>query len=143
MQFPEKFGLGYAQCVLKGQEDFKSPLLVVGCNVFLHDKFSSDYLRVWDIYMVFYPHAENAYCIGIIGISRNASHAFSVWNSETSVDAAILGAIAQAVNPVMSRGIDELSAKAVQWLRLSIYRCPKIALKDVLSLESYSEKNAA
>jgi len=141
MLFPKGYGLGYGVKVLKGSEGFKSPMLVVGANAYMRDTASR--LKVkgfadWDMHLLFFPTADNVYRVGILGVSRhNDNQAFLSCGEADTVDRAINNAFRSEHVAI------DLRPHAMLWLQHAIYRCPKVALKDLLSLESYSLKKTA
>jgi hypothetical protein len=134
LTFPKGYGLGYGQKILKGSEVFKFPMLVVGANTYMRERCTPERLKNWDIFLLFFPTNQPIWQAGILGISRNDNQVFFEYAVSKSAKDAIDDCLADRDTSSI-----KLSPKAIQWLNLSVYRCPKIALRDVLSLESYDK----
>jgi len=137
LKFFKGYGLGYAQCILKGAESFKSPMLVVGANSKIRELIPAETLKLYDVHLLFFPTAEATWQLGILYVSR----------AEYNLVALNLGvgeATELALEQCIKAPIDsiELHPKAMQWLVNSIYRCPKLSIKDLLALEPYVKKTA-
>src|SRR5271165_3033899 len=75
LKFPQGYGLGYGQRINKGEEGFKSPLLVVGCNAYAREHCKGEVFKAWDLYILFFPTPEPVYRVGILYISRTDNNA--------------------------------------------------------------------
>ena len=136
MQFPKGYGLGYGIKVTKGSAGFKPPLLVVGANNYMRNltaTLGDSKWGGWDTHVLFFPTADNIYRAGILGVSRHDSQVFLTYAEGNTVDEAIQNAFKSKHNSI------ELAEHALLWLNNSVYRCPKIALKDLLSLDAFKK----
>lgn len=140
LKFPKGYGLGYAQLIPKNGEGFKSPMLIVGCNIYAREKASPQMIKEWDLYFLFFPTTEPTWRVGILFFSKTDRNIvmLNVCESPNIEDA-----LTQALKRPGTGGAVELTPKAVCWLTHSVYRCAKVALKDILALETYNVKKTA
>lgn len=138
LKFPKGYGLGYGQKILKDEPGFKPPMLCVGANTFTRQKVEAGVLQAYDLHWLFFPNAGNTYIVGVLGVERRGLETIFLNLGEgSSIDEAI-GDVLSKVN-FREGNKFVIRAHAMLWLTHSIYRCPKISLKDVLSLESYKK----
>lgn len=138
MQFPKGFGLGYGIRLSKGDASFKAPMLIVGVNSYIREQCKPALLQAFDLHAVFFPTSENVYRAGILGLSRLSGDVAFLSIGEgidvaSAIDKALKGAkVEQTIRP-----------QAMLWLIHAIYRCPKVALRDLLACAPYNSIIAA
>lgn len=131
----------------------KSPMLIVGANNWIRLRVPFFLLQNYDLHLLFYPNAMPAWVVGIAAFSRvrTDERPQFVFGSAAKIGEALEMAIGKiletchpreegAAEPVFrSAGEkrDTQVAKLNLWWTHWIYRCPKIALKDVVHLEDY------
>lgn len=115
----------------------KSPMLVVETNSYLNERIPSKDI---DIHLMFYPNNSPLWIFSIVAFSRKNSS--KILQSITG-DQNVTTAIQTAINPLkeFNNYSMEVNPHALRWTQQAIYRSPKISFKDILSLESYKEKD--
>lgn len=126
LKLPIGFILGHGQLV---DNETLSPLLIVGVNSYVRERVAPNVLQDWDIFLFYCPNQDGNAVVLVVGMSRLGNAAFANYAMHSTVDAAIDTALGMPIDSV------EFKPKRLAWLNLSIYRCPKVALRDVLSLK--------
>jgi len=133
-------------------QSMKNPMLVVGANQFIREKAPFFLIKNYDLHLLFYPNSAQAWVMGLVAVSRNCTDEKPtfVFAAHTDVEETLnqlFFKILEVLQPE-EQGSGEMklksghgklsSSKMNMWWMHWIYRCPKITLKDVQSLESYS-----
>lgn len=133
-------------------QSMKNPLLVVGANQFIREKAPFFLLQEYDLHLLFYPNSTQAWVMGMVAVSRTRTDEKPTFVFAAHTD------IQEALNQLFYKVLEVLkpeeessgkmsvkpaahklgSSKMNMWWIHWIYRCPKIALKEIQSLESYS-----
>lgn len=133
----------------------KNPMLIVGANNWIRLRVPFFLLQNYDLHLLFYPNAMPAWVVGIAAFSRvrTDERPIFVFGSAAAIGDALehaIGKILETCHPRDEEGggaepvfrsaqekRDTQIAKLNLWWTHWIYRCPKIALKDVVHLEPY------
>ncbi len=129
----------------------KSPMLVVGANNWLRQRVPYFLLQEYDLHMLFYPNASPCWVTGIAAFSRMKSDSKPVFlfSADADINVAMercLAKLLEWARPESGEAMETVpteSSFSEKGFRLNlwwthwIYRCSKIALKDVLNLEAY------
>jgi hypothetical protein len=136
---------GYANSV-------KNPMLMVGTNNWIRARIPYFLLQEYDIHLLFYPNASPCWVVGLAAFSRIKSDARPVFtfNAGSDMTEVLEGCLAkllewarpEAAESVLSESpmdtaFNDKAFKLNLWWTHWIYRCSKIAMKDVLHLEAY------
>ncbi len=141
---------GYANSV-------KNPMLIVGANSWVRNRVPYFLLQEYDLHLLFYPNASPCWVVGLAAFSRIKSDAKPIFtfSSDADMTVALEGTLAKLLewarpevgeNPEgrvveslddKAGGFSEKGFRLNLWWTHWIYRCSKIALKDVLHLEAY------
>ncbi len=143
--------LATKKTVLRFTHSGKSPMLVVGINQWLQQHVPFFLLQEYDIHLLFYPTSMPVWVVGLVALSRKSSQVLPLFAYHSHVNAhyAIKEVIGTLLIEHSRRGQVEDSEKKTKfnsvpklntWWTQWVYRCPKIALKDVLHLEPYKPK---
>ncbi len=149
------FELAKVRTLKKYAASMKHPMLVVGTNNWIRQRIPFFLLQQYDLHLLFYPNAMPAWVVGVVAMSRAkvdeqpifafGSHAQIL----TALDRALFRVL-EACRPVdwdeaehanthsQSRIGSAQKSKLNLWWNNWIYRCPKISLREVLTLENYS-----
>jgi hypothetical protein len=123
------------------------PMLVVGSNNWLRTRVPFFLLQSHDVFLFFYPNAEQGWVCGALAMPREP-RGREVWawaGAETS-EAALSQAVWRLLPGVLPDAETDGAvldphtpneAKRLVWLTHWVYRCQKIALRHVLALEAY------
>ena len=136
LKFFKGYGLGYSQCILKGENSFRTPTLIVGANAYTRKLIDAATLQAWDVHLLFFPTPEETYQVGLLYISRIDNKAALSLGIGNSVETAIVECVRSTLESI------DLKPKALTWLTHSVYRCSKVSLKDVTACEPYVKKTA-
>lgn len=148
--------LAKATTLKRYSQSMKNPLLVVGANQFIREKAPFFLLQEYDLHLLFYPNSTQAWVMGMVAVSRVRTEEKPTFVFSAHSD------IQEALNQLFYRVLEVLkpeeevagkmtvkppthklgSSKMNMWWIHWIYRCPKIALKEIQSLESYSRNLA-
>jgi len=129
----------------------KSPMLVVGANNWIRTRVPFFLLQQYDFHVLFYPNSMPAWVVGVAAFSRQNTDEkpIFVFGSDAEIGKAFdmaFGKILEVCQPGEEGEIKQTwreekkspgAKKLNSWWTNWIYRCPKIALKDVLHLENY------
>lgn len=132
----------------------KNPMLIVGANNWIRTKVPFFLLQQYDLHLLFYPNSTQAWVLGLVAFSRQRTDEkpVFVFAAHTDVKEALeelFFKILEALKPEEQITGDPVlkserggphASKLNMWWTHWIYRCPKIALKDVMHLESYPRK---
>jgi hypothetical protein len=135
--------------------NLKNPILVVGSHAWLRNRMPFFMLQEYDWYILFYPNSSPCWVVGMAGFSRLHSDTkpIFVFDSHPNIETALDGAIGKTLEacrpdfdgnskPIAPVSDSEESERARQknlWWTHWIYRCSKISLKELQSMESYTE----
>jgi hypothetical protein len=138
LEFPLGYGLGYAQVVHKDKPGFKSPMLIVGANTYIMQRVDPELYKTYDLFLFFFPHSGHFWRVGLLGMNKNniTDSAFLITSEGVNIVSVLANLMAMPYESI------EIRQKGIIWLTHSIYRCPKISLKDILSLEPYKSEAA-
>ncbi len=139
----------------------KNPMLIVGANSWVRSRVPYFLLQEYDLHLLFYPNSSPCWVVGLAAFSRIKSDAKPIFTfcSDADMNVALEGTLAKLLewarpevgeNPegqAMEAGEEKgsFSEKGFRlnlWWTHWIYRCSKIALKDVLHLEAYPKSVA-
>lgn len=129
----------------------KNPMLIVGSNSWVRSRLPFFVLQEYDIHLLFYPNSSPCWVVGLAAFSRTQSDAPPVFMFESGSDlsmaleACLTKLLEWARPPEEPVGLgseekpafSEKNFKLNLWWTHWIYRCSKIAIKDVLHLEPY------
>jgi len=146
--------LAKATTLRRYSQSMKNPMLVVGANQFIREKAPFFLLQEYDLHLLFYPNSSQAWVLGMVAISRirTDEKPTFVFSAHTDIQEAInelFFKILEVLQPeeqvsgkmsVKTQDQKLGSSKMNMWWVHWIYRCPKIVLKDLQSLEPYSRK---
>lgn len=121
----------------------KQPMLIMGANAWLRERAPFALVQRFDVHLVFVPSpARAAWTVGAWLLSRDNSKAplYVSVSGHRDIQAAMSDLVCHLVLGLQSE-VKETERLSV-WLQNWIYRLPKIALKDVLSLEPYQKESA-
>ncbi|NBX93739.1 MAG: hypothetical protein EB078_00475 [Proteobacteria bacterium] len=132
----------------------KNPMLVVGANNWIRSKVPFFLLQQYDLHLLFYPNSTQAWVVGLGAFSRQRTDEKPVFVFAAHTDAKqaleeLFFKILEALKPEEQIAGDPVlkserggphTSKLNMWWTHWIYRCPKIALKDILHLEPYPRK---
>lgn len=135
-------------------QSMKNPMLIVGANQYIRSKAPFFLLQQYDLHLLFYPNSTQAWVVGLVAVSRQRTDEkpVFVFSAHTDIREALdrlflklLEALKpeeqMSGSPILKRDNQEsISSQLNMWWIHWIYRCPKIAIKDILSLEPYSRK---
>lgn len=114
----------------------KSPLLIVGSNNFIRERMPFFILQKFDVHLMFFPTSERSYRIGAAVFSKTNPEQKPIllhageYSTENAFRQLILGiAVQSQAEPIL------IQPKLILWYTHWIYRCPKISLRDIQSLE--------
>ncbi len=129
----------------------KSPMLVVGANNWIRSRVPYFLLQEYDIHLLFYPNASPCWVVGMAAFSRIKSDAKPFFSFASDAD--ITKALETSIEKLLEWARPEVTEEATMptadaifsdkgfrlnmWWTHWIYRCSKIALKDILHLEAY------
>jgi hypothetical protein len=130
----------------------KNPMLVVGANNWIRTQVPFFLLQQYDLHLLFYPNAMQAWVVGLAAFSRQKVEAKPIFCFAADVDMVtalkkVLGQILKICQPgewiePVSAGEDPdqalKNARLNLWWTHWIYRCSKVSLKDLLHLEKYA-----
>ncbi|MFM8269909.1 MAG: hypothetical protein ACKN9V_06935 [Pseudomonadota bacterium] len=133
-------------------QSMKNPMLIVGANQYIRSKAPFFLLQQYDLHLLFYPNSTQAWVVGLVAVSRQRTDEkpVFVFAAHTHIQEALdqlFFKVLEALKPeeqlsgapVLKRDKTEsISSQLNMWWIHWIYRCPKIAIKDILSLEPYS-----
>jgi CarD family transcriptional regulator len=133
--------------------------LIVGANVKIKEKLPFFILQHFDP-MPFYEKTENGHRVGIVGLSREGSLDPIYTHSESNdPDEAFSNALKQfALEVIKSHNLssedpsgemknktpgstNKNAKKLNAWLQNSVYRSPKVSLKDLLGVQQLAQKS--
>jgi hypothetical protein len=146
--------LAKATTLRRYAHSMKNPMLIVGANEYIRSKAPFFLLQQYDLHLLFYPNSMQAWVVGLVAVSRQRTDEkpVFVFSAHTDIKEALdqlFCKILEALKPeeqltgtpVLRRDkADSISSQMNMWWIHWIYRCSKINLKDILSLESYSRK---
>jgi hypothetical protein len=146
--------LAKATTLRRYAHSMKNPMLIVGANEYIRSKAPFFLLQQYDLHLLFYPNSMQAWVVGLVAVSRQRTDEkpVFVFSAHTDIKEALdqlFCKILEALkpeeqitgSPVLRRDkADSISSQMNMWWIHWIYRCSKINLKDILSLESYSRK---
>jgi hypothetical protein len=133
LQFPKNYGLGYGQKIMRNENGFKSPLLVVGANNYIRENTKPEILKAWDIHILFFPTSECTWRVGALYISSSNESTMLKVCEGINIENALKQCLEAPKNALA------LHTKSIAWLNMAVYRCNKIALKEVLELSERKE----
>jgi hypothetical protein len=133
--------------------NLKNPILVVGSHAWLRNKLPFFMLQEYDWYILFYPNSSPCWVVGMAGFSRLQSDAkpIFVFNAHPNMEQALDGAIGKTLEacrpdfdgngraPITETEVSDRERQKNLWWTHWIYRCSKISLKELQSMESYAE----
>lgn len=133
-------------------QSMKNPMLIVGANQYIRSKAPFFLLQQYDLHLLFYPNSTQAWVVGMVAVSRQRTDEkpVFVFSADTNIQEALdqlFFKVLEALrpeeqisgSPILNRDkTDSISSQLNMWWVHWIYRCPKIAIKDILSLEPYS-----
>lgn len=130
----------------------KNPMLVVGANNWIRQRVPYFLLQEYDLHLLFYPNASPCWVTGVAAFSRIKSDARPIFVFSSDADLTVSletclakllewarpegGEAAPELRPVEA-GFSDKGFRLNLWWTHWIYRSSKIALKDVLNLETY------
>jgi hypothetical protein len=127
----------------------KQPMLIVGANNYVREYTPFFIMQKYDIYLFFMPCADTVYKIGAAMISRTEKDAEPIYISTQSKNIQeamqnIFFGVAIEATKYLDENVKtkKIKEKLIIWHTHWIYRCPKIALRDVLSLEQHKSEAA-
>ncbi|NBV49906.1 hypothetical protein EBR78_01655 [bacterium] len=138
----------------KYSQSMKNPMLVVGANQLIRSKAPFFLLQQYDLHLLFYPNSNQAWVMGMVALSRQRTDEKPsfVFSASTDINEAmdqLFFKMLEALRPEeqitgapLLKG-NEKSPSASQlnmWWINWIYRCPKLALKDIQNLEAYPKQ---
>lgn len=144
INMPKPYNLGYAQVIPKNGETFKFPMLIVGANNYSRENVKFTTIQKYDVYYFFYPTGEPVWQIGALLVDRTKRVepiALQTQNTCIQTSFKLLFIMINNLNEELIQ--PELHEVKSLWLQNSIYRCSKIALKDVLHLDPYKTSEVA
>lgn len=140
------------QKTLKGYaQSAKTPMLIVGANNWIRQRVPYFLLQEFDMHLLFYPNSSPCWVVGLAAFSRVKSDAkpFFAFASDADMSTALEASLAKLLEWARPEAAEEVESRPVEsgfsdkgfklnmWWTHWIYRCSKIALKDVLHLEAY------
>lgn len=144
-------GFARARTVRRFAANVKSPMLIVGTNNWIRQKVPFFFLQQYDLHLLFYPNSMPSWVVGLACLSRQSTKKkpFFTFGSAADVGAAVDMALLRALelcrppayqfegeaapgDPPAEQ--EDGSPQLHLWWTNWVYRCPKIALKDVLHL---------
>lgn len=143
--------LSLVRTLKKYANAMKSPMLIVGTNNWIRGKVPFFLLQQYDLHLLFYPNSTQSWVVGLAAVSRirvDEKPVF-VFAADATIGTAMQKLFCQllialrpgedgAVMPTVSNEpSSNRSSKLNMWWTHWLYRCPKIALKDVLHLDPY------
>jgi len=132
-------------------DSMKNPMLVVGANQLIRSKAPFFLLKHYDLHLLFYPNSTQTWILGMGAFSRQRSDEkpVFVFSAHTDVKEALNQLFCKiletlkpeeqmAGDPILKRDDSAtIPSQMNMWWTHWIYRCPKIALKDIEQLEPY------
>jgi hypothetical protein len=149
------FSLVKARTVRKYSTTMKHPMLVVGAHNWLRGRIPFFLMEQYDLHLLFYPNSTPAWVVGVAAFSRKKTNELPIFlfGADAEITKALDSAIFKMLehcrpadwkqdDPSSETGLAHASKLNLWWTHW-IYRCPKIALKDVLHLEAYPREVSA
>jgi hypothetical protein len=129
---------------------FKMPMLIVASNNFQKGELPSFALDQYDFYLFFYPNSSPFWVCGALALSRMHPGRAPLWAFSANADSkqAMKNSLHHLLAKMPHDFDDEyeyslMHPKKILWLINWMYRCQKIALRDVLALEPYTNKDTS
>ena len=118
----------------------KPGLLMVGSNTWQREKLTSlgcvKLLEQYDMFLFFFPTADNVYRVGTMIFSRG-KHCMPVsFHVEHACATTAMDMLMDAISKIEFE-TPEIKQTLYLWYNNWIYRSPKLSLKEVLNLETY------
>lgn len=119
----------------------KAPLIIVGSNSFLKARLPFYVVQNFDVHLFLCPTADRVWRIGAALFSRLDLDAAPLYVSvenasiETALSELLYACVSEATR--VADDAPKVNPKLVLWHTHWVYRCHKIALKEVQALETY------
>lgn len=141
LNMPKPYNLGHAQCIHKNGETFKDPMLIVGTSNYIREHIGAT-TQTYDVFLFFYPTSEPVWRIGTLLVDRNKIvEPTGIYVENTCIQSAFKTLFINIFT--LNKTTKEFHEVKSLWLQNSIYRCPKISLRDVLELQPYKINEVA
>lgn len=121
------------------QQRGKSPMLIVDTNNWTHKNSPFYLVQLYDIHFRFYPNTHTAWVIEAIAIGRKDKTLIRSMSADLNINEALKRALWGLIPHSIGSKHQIEPNKGHSWFVKGLYSTPKISLKDVLNLETYTE----